>query len=137
MVIVRSCFSALLIAGAVSCSGEAVEPAVSFDQQVCSSSLVDRWPSSGPLEIAVSNDSEVRTAVVMGTYADGFGRDDLVAYGSDVSIRPDFINALEIHQVGPGDRNTLIFDHGPGIFFMVCMPDTNTMVVLDDVSLDG
>lgn len=71
----------------------------------------------------------------MGTYTEGHERDDLVAYGSDVSTRPTFINALEIFQAQPG-TSTLMFDHGPGMFFMVCMPDTNTMVVLEDLVID-
>ena len=128
---------ALLAIAAISCSESAVDPSVTFNEQGCSSSRVDRWPSSGPVEIEVSNNSGVVTAVVIGTYSDGFGHADLVAYGSDVSIRPEFIEALEIHRTGPGVTNRLLLDHGPGTFFMVCMPDTNTMIVLDDVTIDG
>ena len=134
---VKGCLMVLLIVAAVSCSEDAVDPQVTFSEQGCSSSNADRWPSSEPVKIEVSNNSEVVTAVVMGTYADGFRHADLVAYGSDVSTRPEFIHALEIHQTGPGVTNTLLFDHGPGTFFMVCMPDAGTMVVLDDVTIDG
>jgi hypothetical protein len=89
----------------------------------------------GPLAIEVTNDTDRRAAVVMGTYADGFTRDDLVAYGSDVSTRPDFIDALEIFEVGPGSTDQLVFDYGPGTYFRVCMPEANTMVVLDDLTI--
>ena len=72
----------------------------------------------------------------MGTYADGFGHDDLVAYGTDTDPRPDFMEALEIFQVAPESTSSLLFDHGPGVYFMVCMPDNNTMVVLNDVIIE-
>ena len=132
----QSCVLALFILALASCSQPVVEPSVFFDELGCGSSDVSAWPSKGPLEIAVSNTSEVTTAVVMGTYADGFGREDLVSYGSEVSTRPEFIDALEIHQVAPETTNALVFDHGRGIYFMVCMPDMNTMIVLDDVTID-
>ena len=86
-------------------------------------------------DIEVSNNTETGAAVVMGTYRDGFGHDDLVASGSDVSTRPDFIDAVEIFEAAPESTSSLLFDHGPGTYFMVCMPDNNTMVVLDDVTI--
>jgi hypothetical protein len=134
---VRLRLVALLAIAAISCSESAVDPLVTFSEQSCSSSSVDGWPSSGPIEIEVSNNSEVVTAVVIGTYLNGFGHADLIAYGSNVSTRPEFIEALDIHRTGPGVTNTLRFDHGPGTFFMVCMPDTNTMIVLDDLVVDS
>ena len=73
--------------------------------------------------------------MVLGTYLDGYSHGDLTAYGRDVSTRPDFIEALEIFQIGPGSEEILSFDPGQGTFFMVCMPDPNTMVVLDDLVL--
>ena len=42
---------------------------------------------------------------------------DLVAYGNDVSIRPEFINALEIYPVAPQSSSNLAFDPGPGTYF--------------------
>lgn len=137
MVFVRTCLLALAVVAAVSCAEGTVEPSVSFDDLGCSSSMVDMWPSTGAIEIDVSNHSDVRSAVVMGTYADGFGHTDLLAYGPDVSTRPDFIDSLVVHQVAPGVTSTLIFDHAPGTYFMVCMPDTNTMIVLDDLTISG
>jgi hypothetical protein len=134
---IQHCLLALLAIAATSCSEATIDPSVAFNEQGCSSSSVERWPSISPVEIEVSNNTQSVVAVVMGTYKDGFGTADLIAYGSDVSIRPDFINALEIHQAAPGITNTLLFDHGPGTFFMVCMPDTSTMVVLKDVTVDG
>jgi len=136
MVSVRLYLLALMVIAVVSCSEGSVEPSVSFDDQNCSSSDVGGWPSSGPIEIEVSNNSNVGTAVVMGTYADGFGHADLVAYGPDVSTRPSFIEALEIHEVSAGATSLLTFDHGPGTYFMVCMPGHNTMVVLEDVTIE-
>ena len=73
----------------------------------------------------------------MGTYNDGFGRDDLLAYGSDISTRPPFINALEIFESAPESTSNVLFDHGPGTYFMVCMPATDTMVVLNDLTIDS
>ena len=125
----------LLTWAVVSCGDSTVQPTVSFDNQGCRSSDVNRWPS-GPPDIEVSNDLETRAAVVMGTYADGFGHDDLVAYGTDTDPRPDFMEALEIFQVAPESTSSLLFDHGPGVYFMVCMPDNNTMVVLNDVIIE-
>lgn len=118
------------------CGSDTVEPIISFDEGTCTSSDPSVWPS-GALDIAISNTTSARTAVVMGTYSDGFGHEDLVAYGSDISTRPDFINALEIFEVAPESTRNLLFDHGPGRYFMVCLPDNNTMVVLDDVTIEG
>ena len=130
----------VLVAGVVlfvvACGSETVEPSISFENEECSSSDPTNWPS-GALDILVSNNTDVRTAVVMGSYIDGFGHEDLMAYGSDISTRPDFINALEIFEVAPESTSHLLFDHGPGRYFMVCLPETNTMVVLDDLTVDG
>ena len=116
------------------CAETTVEPSITFEGEGCSSSDPSRWPP-GPPEIDVANNMGHPTGVVMGTYDEGYGRDDLVAYGSDVSTRPDFIDALEIFEAAPGS-STLVFDHGAGAYFMVCMPDTNTMVVLEDLVLE-
>jgi hypothetical protein len=118
------------------CGSDTAEPTISFDEGGCSSSDPSSWPS-GALEIAISNGADGQAAVVLGTYSEGFGREDLVAYGNDVSIRPEFINALEIYPVAPHSSGNLAFDPGPGTYFMVCMPDTNSMVVLDDLNIDG
>lgn len=120
----------------VGCGADTVEASITFDGGTCSSSDVSRWPS-GALDIAVSNGSGRTAAVVVGTYFDGYGQADLEAYGSDISTRPDFIEALEIFQVGPGSSQVLAFGPGPGTYFMVCLPDTNTMVVLDDLVIEG
>jgi len=122
---------AVMLLGLAACGETTVEPSVTFQDGDCSSSDPSGW-RSGPLNIEVANGTDSAAAVVMGTYADGYERGDLVAYGGDVSARPGFIDALEIFQVAPGS-STVVFDHGSGIFFMVCMPDPNTMVVLDDV----
>lgn len=39
----------------------------------------------GPVEVEMSNETTKGVAVIMGTYNEGFGRDDLVASGRDVS----------------------------------------------------
>jgi len=126
--------SVVVISTLAACGSDMVEPTVSFEGEGCSSSDPGKWPS-GPLDIEVSNNTESGAAVVMGTYRDGSGHDDLVAYGSDVSTRPDFIDAVEIFEAAPESTSSLLFDHGPGTYFMVCMPDNNTMVVLDDVTI--
>jgi len=123
--------TAVVLLGLAACGETAVEPSVTVEDTGCSSSDPSGWPS-GPLNIEVTSSVDSVAAVVMGTYTDGYGRDDLVAYGSDVSVRPGFIDALEIFQV-PSGSTTVVFDHGSGTYFMVCMPDPNTMVVLDDV----
>jgi hypothetical protein len=76
-------------------------------------------------------------ALVMGTYNDGLGHDDLVSYGRDISMRPDFIDALEIYEVGSNSTRDISFDHGPGRYFTVCMDSTSTMIVLDDLLVGG
>jgi hypothetical protein len=114
------------------CGVSTVQPTVSIDDKGCASSDTDEWPN-GVLDIEVSNSSASTSAVVMGTYDDGLGREDLVAYGSDISTRPPFITALEILEVAPARTRTLVFDHDPGTYFMTCLPDQNTMIVLDDV----
>ncbi len=115
-----------------SISTATTEPIIAFEDESCSSSDPSHWDVEN-LAILVANSTGNRAAVVMGTYADGSTRDDLVTYGSDISTRPDFISALEIFEVGPESTGTLLFDYGPGTYFMVCMPDTNTMIVLDDL----
>lgn len=74
-------------------------------------------------------------ALVMGTYDDGFGHDDLVAYRRDISTRPDFLEALEIYEVGPRSTRRVLFDHGPGRYFTACLDTTTTMIVLDDLTI--
>ena len=74
-------------------------------------------------------------AVVMGTYNEGFGHADLVAYGRDISTRPDFIDALEIYEVGPQTTRVVSFEHGPGLYFTTCLDSTSTMIVLHDVTV--
>ena len=120
----------------IACTNSTIEPTISFDDHECSSSDPANWPA-GALTIDVSNNTNTRGAVVIGTYSNGFGHDDLVAYGSDVTTRPSFIEALEIFETFPGTTSSLLFDHGPGTYFMVCMPDNNTMVVLHDVTIEG
>ncbi|MGI9529705.1 MAG: hypothetical protein ACR2NG_08340 [Acidimicrobiia bacterium] len=124
--------AAALLAG--SCAAGTTEPSVSFDSESCSSSNPADWPA-GPHDILVVNDSTTRGAVIMGTYNNGYSRDDLVDYGSDVSTRPPFIDALEIFEAAPESTTTVLFDHEPGTYFFVCMPTTDTMVVLDDFTI--
>lgn len=126
----------LSIAACAGRTGRTVQPTVSIDDQGCASSNTVDWPT-GVLAMEVSNNAASRSAIVIGTYDNGFEREDLVAYGSDISTRPPFITALEIFEVAPETTDTLIFDHGPGTYFMVCLTDTNTMFVLDDVTVDS
>lgn len=122
-----------LILGA--CGADTTEPSVAIQDESCLSSDPSNWPAGAP-DIVLTNDSMSRGALIMGTYNDGFGREDLIAYGTDISTRPPFINALEIFEAAPGSSATVLFDHGPGTYFMACMPETDTMVVLDDVTVD-
>ena len=126
----------VLMLSITACASSTVQPTVSTDDQGCASSNTDDWPS-GVLAIEVSNNAASGSAIVIGTYDNGFEREDLVAYGSDISTRPPFITALEVFEVAPETIDTLIFDHGPGTYFMVCLTDTNTMVVLDDLTVDN
>jgi len=126
----------VLMLSITACASRTVQPTVSIDDQGCASSNTNDWPT-GVLTMEVSNNAESWSAIVIGTYDNGFEREDLVAYGSDISTRPPFITALEIFEVGPETTDTLMFDHGSGTYFMVCLPDTNTMVVLDDVTVDS
>lgn len=107
-------------------------PLIALDGTECMSSIPETW-SGGALEIENKNTSTM--AIVMGTYDDGFGHDDLVAYGRDISTRPDFIDALEIFEVGPQTSLVVSFDHGPGQYFATCLDTTNTMIVLEDVTV--
>lgn len=118
-----------------SCTSDTTEPTVTFDDGTCSSSDVSNWPKGAP-DILLTNNTDVLTALIVGTYNDGFGRADLLDYGSDISIRPPFITALEIIESAPRSTSNARLDLGAGTYFMVCMPTTNTMVVLDDLSID-
>ncbi len=111
-----------------------VDPVVMFEGEQCSSSAPADWPD-GPLEIELSNGLPTRAAVIMGTYDEGFGEEDLEVYGSDISTRPPFINALEIFEIGPDTTDQFEFDHGPGLYFVVCMAATDTMTVLGDLTI--
>lgn len=119
---------ALMIVAACTPSGDMI--ATTAD--ACSSTLRADQPR-GPVEFSIRNDDVGRSAIVMGTYQEGFGRDDLVAYGRDVTTRPPFITALEIFEVAAGETAEIVFDHGPGTYFVACMPDPNSMIVLDDL----
>lgn len=105
---------------------------VALDGTGCTSSIPTSW-LGGALALEISNQTAQRMALVMGTYRDGFGRDDLVAYGRDISTRPEFIDALEIYEVPPESTHQVSFDHGRGRYFTVCMDSTSTMVVLNDL----
>lgn len=118
------------------CGTKTIEPSVSFDDESCSSSNPNDWPAGAP-DILLTNNTVTRGALILGTYNEGFGREDLLAYGSDISTRPPFISALEIFEAAPESTRSVLFDHGPGTFFMVCMPAADTMVVLDDLTLNG
>lgn len=111
-----------------------VDPKVTFEGERCSSSDPSNWPD-GVLQIELSNNMPRPGAVIMGTYDEGFGQDDLEAYGSDISTRPPFINALEIFEVGPDTTDQFEFDHGPDLYFVVCMSVADTMTVLGDLTI--
>ena len=105
---------------------------IGIDGDDCTSSIPGSWPN-GPIQIEISNQTASTSAVIMGTYNDGFGHADLVSYGRDISTRPGFINALEIYEIGSESTDFVSFDHGPGHYFIVCMDSTSTMIVLNDL----
>jgi hypothetical protein len=105
---------------------------IGIDRDDCTSSVPGSWPN-GPIQIEISNQAANTSAVIMGTYNNGFGHADLVSYGSDISTRPGFINALEIYEIGSESTDFVSFDHGPGRYFIVCMDSTSTMIVLNDL----
>ncbi len=105
---------------------------IGIDGDDCTSSVPGTWPN-GPIQIEISNQTASTTAVVMGTYNDGFGHADLVSYGSDISTRPGFIVALEIYEIGSESTDHVSFDRGPGHYFIVCLDSTSTMIVLNDL----
>jgi hypothetical protein len=111
------------------------ERRISFNAEGCSSAD-SRESRSDSIEIVAANTTVRLVAVVVGTYDDGYDREDLVSYGPDISVRPDFITALEIFEISPASTRTLTFDHGPGTYFVTCLPNTNTMVVLDDLRVN-
>lgn len=110
----------------------AAEPLIVISAETCSSTLRSDQPS-GPVPFSIENDHDRQAAVVMGTYREGSSHEDLAEYGRDVTTRPAFIDALEIYEVAQGETREIVFDHGPGTFFVACMTDTNSMVVLDDL----
>lgn len=107
---------------------------VVLDGTGCSSTIPSH-SGTGDLDIEIQNRTDGTMALVMGTYNDGFGHDDLVAYGRDISTRPDFIEALEIYEVWPQATRQVSFDHGPGRYFTTCLDTTTTMIVLDDLTI--
>ncbi|NNF55228.1 MAG: hypothetical protein HKN03_12415 [Acidimicrobiales bacterium] len=109
-------------------------PLISLDGTECTSSIPETW-SGGALEFEIENKNTITMAVVMGTYHDGYEHADLVAYGRDITPRPDFIDALEIYEVGPQTTRLVSFDYGPGQYFTTCLDSTSTMIVLDDVTV--
>lgn len=128
---------AIVVAAALvlnACSTNATEALVSFEDETCSSSDMSNRPE-GSTDILLVNSTDTRTALIVGTYNDGFERADLLDYGTDISTRPQFITALKIFESAPNSTTTVQFDPGPGTYFMVCMPSPNTMVVLDDLTI--
>lgn len=106
---------------------------VIIEDSACSSTPLE-WTSPGPVEIDVENRTGRTAAVVIGRYAEGFERADLVAYGRDITTRPDFLEAIEIFQVQPDALATLgPLDLEPGAYGAVCMDTDSTMVVLPDL----
>ena len=105
---------------------------IALDGNQCTSSIPEIW-SGGAFE--VENKNTITMAVVMGTYHEGYGHADLVAYGRDILPRPDFIDALEIYEVGPQTTRVVSFEHGPGLYFTTCLDSTSTMIVLHDVTV--
>lgn len=126
----------LALAGCDPGDAEPADPVVTFENDQCTSTPPADWPE-GPLEIELSNGLLSRAAVIMGTYDEGFGLEDLEAYGSDISTRPPYINALEIFEIAAGATDQFGFDHGPGLYFVVCMPEADTMTVLGDLTIES
>jgi len=113
-------------------AGGAPAAAVVLDRTGCSSTIPSR-SDTGMVGIEIENRTDTQMAVVMGTYADGFERNDLVLYGRDVSTRPDFLEDPEIYEVAPDTARQVTFERGPGRYFAICMDTTSTMIVLDDL----
>ena len=111
-------------------------PAVVLDATGCSSTIPSHADLGG-VGIEIHNRTETAMAVVMGSYAEGYERDDLVAYGSDISTRPDFLENAEIFEVGPYETRHVVFDEGSGRYFAVCMDTNSSMIVLDDLVIDN
>jgi hypothetical protein len=111
-----------------------VTSSVVIDGTQCTSTLPASTPG-GAIPIEITNRTTTRTALVMGTYNEGYRRDDLVAYGRDISTRPPFIEALEIYEVPSQTTRQVSFDHGPGRYFTACMDTNSTMTVLDDLQV--
>ncbi len=105
---------------------------VSIGEGTCHSTI-PATSEADRIHLEIHNHTPGRTAVVIGVYADGYGHDDLEAYGRDISDRPDFIEALEIFEVGSGETAAAEFEHEPGRYFVVCMDTTSTAIVLDDL----
>ena len=113
--------------------GALVNATVALDATGCSSTIPTH-SGTGQLGIEIQNKTDNAMAVIMGTYDEGRDRNDLVAYGRDISTRPDsIIAALEIYEVASQATSQVSFDHGPGHYFTACMDTTSTMIVLNDL----
>jgi hypothetical protein len=107
---------------------------VSIGEGTCHST-VPRTSETGRISLEVHNRTSGMAALVMGVYVEGHGQDDLEDYGRDVSVRPDFLEALEIYDVAAGETAAVEFDQPPGTYFVVCMDTTSTAIVLDDLTV--
>lgn len=106
-----------------------------FDGTECVSSIPDGLPGGG-LTAEISNESENLMTFVIGTYQDGYGREDLVAFIEELEViaePPPFIEILEFHELGSGSDGNYVFSLGDGLFFMLCLQQPSTALVLDDV----
>ncbi len=109
----------------------------------CASTIGDgsKWGhplrSSSPVNLEIRNQTSTASAVVLGSYSEGSDRSDLIEYGRDISTRPPFIEDAQVFQVGAGQTATVEFHGDPGHYAAVCMDTTSTMVVLDDLVVEG
>ena len=97
------------------------------------SSTIPSHSASGDVGFKIQNQTTTRMAIIMGSYAEGYGRDDLVSYGRDVSTRPNFLVNPEIYEVAPDSNRQITVERGPGRYFTICMDTPSTMIVLDDL----
>ncbi len=98
----------------------------------CSSTIPSR-SASGNVGFEIQNQTTTKMAVIMGSYAEGYERGDLVSYGRDVSTRPDFLVNPEIYEVAPDSNRQITVEREPGRYFTICMDTPSTMIVLDDL----
>lgn len=112
-----------------------------FEEGRCSTTVPERWSSGEALDVELLNLGPDPVEFIIGMYDDGFGREDMLAYAEDKEGTPlgppSFANDRMTVGVSGGDEGLETTDLEPGRYYVVCLADSFTrLIVLDDLVVE-